>query len=59
MSDWKWNDWIALGNDRAELQAEVERLRRALDNIKVRGYELGHQEMHGMALTALQEKNDE
>lgn len=39
----------------AELEAEVNRMRRALDNIKIRGHELGQREMHDMALAALQE----
>jgi len=37
----------------AEKDAEIERLRRALDNLKVRAYELGSKELHDMALEAL------
>ena len=37
------------------LEAKVAKLRRSLDNIKVRGYELGQKEIHDMALEALQE----
>lgn len=38
-----------------ELSHEVARLRRALDNIKIRAYELGQRELHDMALAPLQE----
>lgn len=38
---------------------EIKRLRRALDNIKVLGYDLGQKQFHDIALTALKEKNDE
>jgi hypothetical protein len=41
------------------LKAEVERLRRRIDNIKIRSYELGQKELHNMALEALQEVGDE
>ncbi len=33
---------------------QIARLRRALDNIKIRGYELGQREIHDMALAALE-----
>jgi hypothetical protein len=36
-----------------ELEAERVRLRRALDNIKIRSYELNERELHDMALEAL------
>lgn len=36
-----------------EQRAEIKRLRRALDNIKVRAYELGQIELHDQALRAL------
>jgi len=36
----------------------VKRLRRALDNIKVRAYELGEIELHDMALAALKLKEN-
>tara|TARA_R100000951_G_scaffold96780_1_gene86199 strand:- start:337 stop:534 length:198 start_codon:yes stop_codon:yes gene_type:complete len=39
-----------------ERDEEIARLRRALDSIKVRSRELGRSELHGMALSALQEK---
>ena len=42
-----------------ELEAENERLRRSVDNIKIRSYELGQRELHDMALAALKENNDE
>ena len=38
--------------------SEIKRLRRALDDIKVRSYELGQREIHDMALAAL-ETDDE
>lgn len=41
------------------LNMEVIVLRRAMDNLKVRSYELGQRELHDMALAALQESNDE
>lgn len=34
----------------------VRKLRRSLDNIKIRSYELGQRELHDMALAALEEK---
>jgi hypothetical protein len=45
-----------------ELKAAEERekqYRRALDNIKVRAYELGQRELHDMALDALIEKDSD
>jgi len=62
---------LAIGN--AELRIEVDRLTaeleqvkadhaelvRALDNIKIRGYELGSREIHDMALAAIQGSNKE
>jgi regulator of replication initiation timing len=41
-----------------QLQEENKRLRRALDNIKVRGYELSQREIHDMALAALKGQDD-
>lgn len=41
-----------------ELEDENRRLRRALDTIKVRGWETGDMWAHDMALAALQEKDD-
>jgi hypothetical protein len=38
---------------------EIKRLRRALDNIKVRAYELGQRELHDQALAALESDSDE
>ena len=44
---------------RMEKQAdEIDGLRRSLDNIKVRAYELGQKELHDMALKPLQEKGN-
>jgi hypothetical protein len=40
----------------AKLEAEKVKLRRQLDNIKVRSYELGQRELHDMALAALEAK---
>ena len=37
----------------------IEKLRRAIDNIKVRAYEQGQKELHDMALAALQEQHHE
>jgi len=37
-----------------ELEADNKRLRRGVDNIKIRAYELGQRELHDMALAALQ-----
>lgn len=37
-----------------ELEAENRRLRRGMDNIKVRAYELGQIELHDKALAALE-----
>ena len=42
--------------DGDELLKQNTELRRALDNIKVRSYELGQRELHDMACAALQEK---
>ena len=42
-----------------ELEAENKRLRRSVDNIKIRSYELGQRELHDMAWSALKENNDE
>ena len=39
----------------AELEATIAELRRDLDNIKIRSYELGQKELHDMALAALLE----
>ena len=39
--------------------AKNERLRRSVDNIKIRSYELGQRELHDMSLAALKENNDE
>lgn len=36
-----------------EESEEVAEMRRSLDNIKVRAYELGQRELHDMALAAL------
>ena len=33
---------------------KIDELRRAIDNIKVRAYELGQKELHDMALAALE-----
>lgn len=44
---------IALQLDNLKLQREIEALRRHLDNIKIRSYELGQKELHDMALAAL------
>ena len=41
-----------------ELETEVARLRRDLDNLKVRAYELGQKELHDMAWKALQEQGE-
>jgi hypothetical protein len=40
-------DWIKCP------KCELARLRRALDNIKIRAYELNQREIHDMALEAL------
>ena len=37
-----------------ELEADNKRLRRGVDNIKIRAYELGQRELHDTALAALQ-----
>ena len=37
-----------------KFQERIQQLRRALDNIKIRSYELGQPELHDMALAALQ-----
>ena len=37
------------------LKAELQALRRGVDNIKIRSYELGQRELHDMALAALLE----
>jgi len=42
-----------------EREAENVRLRHVLDNIKIRGYELGQKEIHDMALEALAAVADE
>ena len=42
-----------------KLEAENAKLRRAIDNIKIRSYELGQRELHDMALDALKETDDE
>jgi hypothetical protein len=42
-----------------DLELEVKRLRRRIDNIKIRSYELGQKELHNMALEALQDAGDE
>ena len=41
------------------LRAENERLRRALDDIKVQGWERGQMHFHDMALAALKEGQDD
>ena len=43
-------------NDVACLFNQIAELRRSLDNIKVRAYELGQPELHDMALAALSGK---
>ena len=48
-------DIIAAGM--TALEAEVEALRRSIDNVKVRAYELGQKELHDMALAALLEED--
>jgi hypothetical protein len=55
-------DSAGLAIDAALLEAERERvrvLRRHLDNIKIRSYELGKKELHDMALAALQATADQ
>ena len=47
---------IRIPIDGDELLKQNTELRRALDNIKVRSYELGQRELHDMACAALQEK---
>ena len=37
-----------------EQKEEIETLRRGIDTIKVRSYELGHRKIHDMALALLQ-----
>lgn len=37
-------------------KGEIKRLRRSLDSIKVRAYELGQKELHDMALKTLEVK---
>lgn len=49
----KWADTQAMLFKRN--YEEISRLRRALDNIKVRAYELNQKELHDMALEALQD----
>jgi cell division protein FtsB len=46
-------------DQRDALEAENARLRRRVDNIKIRSYELNQEELHNMALDALQEAGDE
>ena len=43
----------------AKRDVEIKRLRRALDFIKVRAYEMDNHELHDMALEALQGANNE
>ena len=38
----------------AELEAELKRLRRGIDYLKVRSYELGQRELHDAALALLE-----
>jgi hypothetical protein len=48
-------DWALTCEVVRKQQATIERLRRDLDNIKVRSYELNQRELHDMALAALRE----
>ena len=60
MGDWMMTEQDVQAKRIAELETENKglidknkRLRRALDNVKIRGYELGQKEIHDMALAAL------
>jgi len=56
----RMREWAAkLWRKVTELEAENKRLRRSVDNIKIRSYELGQRELHDMAWSALKENNDE
>lgn len=43
----------------ADQEEEIKRLRRGIDAIKVRSYELGHRVIHDMALALLSTGRDE
>ena len=52
---------VHCGTEDQRPQADKERIaepRRGVDNIKVRSYELGQQELHDMALSLLQEQGE-
>jgi len=56
----RMREWAAkLWRKVTELEAENKRLRRSVDNIKIRSYELGQRELHDMAWSALKENNDD
>ena len=40
-----------------QLEVENAKLRRAIDDIKIRSYELGQRELHDMALDVLKEND--
>lgn len=40
----------------AELEQQLAELRRGVDNLKIRSYELGQQELHDMALELLHDR---
>ena len=44
--------------ERDAQEVRIQQLRRALDNIKIRAYELGQPELHDMALAALKETDN-
>jgi hypothetical protein len=56
----KLKDAVELSVDASSMQRkEIIRLRNALNDIKVRSYELGMKELHDMAWHALKEVDDE
>ena len=54
LKKWRQNDCRIIDAQRQRIQ----QLRRALDNIKIRAYELGQPELHDMALAALLETDN-
>ena len=51
-------EWADVLEYTVSLEERIQQLRRALDNIKIRAYELGQPELHDMALAALKENDN-
>ena len=59
MSEAHWCQCESCTQDRISAAERIQQLRRALDNIKIRAWELGQPELHDMTLAALKTNDNE